>query len=416
MELTNNSRFIVNKNAIEYLKSNSAIYTKKEICKATDYNFVYSWDSDFKQFFRIDSEKMSLIAKSYPDTDLLLQNIYFDEIYKNIWKTAIEIAEKLFTKWNEKKLSIINISPLEWAILWSIFRELWLKNIVFNFNRSLLLNSTSKTLEAILFLFSYEKSKFFKKSTTKISQKIETLNLDIKHENYSIIIEENNNKEKYAHINITDYIKSQIGQKEPKNVYRIDKYPKKEFLETKGITQVVIFDSDNDLWESMDYYKKSLWNIKVQELKYILVQKASIWLYEDYLIEKSHEYYKYKLEIEQKAIKNTQNIYNSEVKNKYSPDQYMKVKNNGKVSTTVDGSIVPYLIMFPILLVAFVAADGKWWNLWNNQTYISPFSSSSSSSSISWSSWWNGSSVSSSSSRSSIISSFWGWGFSKWWG
>ncbi len=415
MSVSNTSRFTIYKNAIEYIKEVPTLIAKNNICTPKDYTLKYSWDSDFKQFFRIDSQKAEAIVKTYPDTDLLLQNIYWDEVYFSVENVILEILEKIAKTGNQKKLSIINISPLEWAIVWKIFKELGLKNIVFNFNRSLWVNSTSKTLEAILYLFSYENSSYFRNKTAKIVKNIQDLELNLKNDNNYIIIDENNNTEKYAHLSIDNYLKHQIGEKEPKNIYRIDKYPDEAFLIGKGIQEIIVFDNDSDYGQAYFYYEKILNTLKLKKDTYTLIQRSIIGHYEDYLIGKDREYKNYKKEIEQKAY-NSYKIY--ENTSKTAPQRINKniylENRKSEQKEEKDYKIVPYILFFPILIIAFLMADtspsGNFWNSSGNSGNGWYYYGGSV-----W--WWDGSNTTISTKKTeskSIIKSFGGWGFSKW--
>lgn len=414
MSVSNTSRFSIYKNAIEYIKEVPTLIAKNNICTPKDYTFVYDGDTDFKPFFRIDSDKTKSIVKVYQDTDLLLQNIYWDDIYESIEKTVLEILEKIAKTGSEKKLSIINITPIEWAIIWMILRELGLKNVVFNFNRTLQINSTAKTLEAILYIFSYENSPFFKEKTSKIVKGIQEKHLNIHNENNYIIIDENNHTPAYTHLSIDDYLKHQIGEKDPKNIYRIDKYPDENFLLSKWIGEVVVFDNDSDYWQAYSYYEATLNTVKLKKESYWIFQKTTLWYYEDYLTQQDKDYKKYKKEIEKKAYNSYKVYQNSPQTWKQTDNRNMYLGNQKKEkSDEKDYKILPYILVFPILMIAFFMADsspnGNIWNTgggsgwWGWGSFI-------------WNSigWWGGSSISTSSSNKSIIKSFGGWGFSKW--
>lgn len=410
MLVSNTSRFSIYKNAIEYIQSTPTLIAKHDICSAKNYTLKYNWENDFKSFFRIDSQKAEQILKFYPETSLLLQNIYWDDIYLNVEKSAQDILEKITKNTTKPKLSIINISPLEWAILWKIFNELGLKNVVFNFNRTLWVNSTSKTLEAILYLFSYENSPYFRNKTSKIVQKIQNFYLNLQNEKNYIIIDENNNKEQYSHLSIDNYLKHQIGQKEPKNIYRLDKYPDEIFLLGKNISEIILFDNDNNYWQAHSYYEQTLKTIKIKKEKYSLEWDKSIWYYEDYLIEQNNLYKNYKKNIEQKAFhsyKAYENIQDSP-KVKETPNLYAQRKSTWKQDKNY--KIIPYILVFPILFMAFLIS------------YNSENDSSWSSGGWSWGwyyygwslGWWDNTTISTPSTESkSVIKSFWGWGFSK---
>lgn len=428
MSNINNSRFSIEKDASNYLVTNSKLNPTKNIAKKEDFSYSYNWDEDFKKFFKIDSQRINEIAKYYSEVDLFLQNIKFDDIFTSLEKTIVEIWEKIAKNiivnetWNA--LLFINISPIEWAILGEAFRDFWCKNVVYNFNRIPLINSSSKTFEAIIYLLAYQKSPYLQEKTKELISKLDSEKLLILKEKLYLFFDENNNKETYNHLQIDTYLQNQIWLKESKNIYRIDKYPNKEFIISKDINKIIILDNDKDIWSMIEYLKKDLKNsdykIKIIEDNYTFSQVKSIWIYEDYLIEQNKEYLKYKQEIDKKISETVNASKINESINKklnesnsneiYNPNRkisnYEKLKNqNWKLK---DRTIIPYLIMFPILVIAFLMSDLNWWSYyWNNSygwwtTIITWWSSSSNSS------------VSSSKSSSSIIKSFgWGW-FSKW--
>lgn len=415
MEVTNSSRFVIEKNAIDFLKV-SQVYPKildQWIAKREQFSFNYQWDKDFKQFFRIDKDKITHIINTYQDIDFLLKNIYFEKIFSNITIAIIQIFEKI--AWNkEQKLSIINISPLEWAIIWSILQEFWLKNVVYNFNRNLSLNSTSKTLEWILYVFAYNNSNYFKEKIKEIISDIQKKHFDIQNDNNYIIIDENNNNEQYEHLKIDNYLKTQIWMKEQKNVYRLDKYPDEKFLLTKNIKYVYIFDNDNDSGKIIEFYQWNIKNISFQEYTYNLIQEKRIWYYEDYLISKNDEYLNYKKTIETKALNNYQ-IYSKTIKESNDDDIYGYIKSNydkfNANNKEENYHYIPYFVLFIILTIWLLMNDLPKWTNYNN--------SSSSSSHIWWYyGWWIWDSNTISTKKTewtSIIKSFWWWWFKKWW-
>lgn len=436
MEITNTSRYIIEKDAIFYLRKNK-IYDKSLdfwICPQNLYDYEYEWDMDFAKYSRFNIQKIEDFKKFYQDLDLLLKNLYLEKIFSSIESVIKDLVSQLIAKKSKewKKLIILNISPLEWAIVWEFFKKNWLKNTIYNFNRNPLINSFSKTLEAMLYVSSFKNSEYLNKKTQEISEKIWKIDLDFS--DFFLLIDENNNNESYFHLNIDSYLKAQIWMKETKNIYRVDKYPTKDFVVSKGISNVLFFDNDNLESKINSYYEDYLKNentwVVFEKIKYNLSQIKNIWFYEDYLLEQNKEFLLYKSNIWASAIENTKDEIaknpNPKLPAKNQKSLYENLSNNSGIK---DMTIVPYLVLFPILFVAFVVSDlnpgayywttnwtswvsnwwtnfyyfwGLWWNWWGwGSSYVWGSSSSSSSSY-------------SSSSSKSTIKSFWGGWFSKW--
>jgi len=409
----NNYRFEVVKSAHDFLKTNTL--WQKDICSKEDFEFEYSWDQDFKKYFNIDTQKINEVWKYYNRVDLFLQNIIWENLYKNIWNTVQDILEKM-TK-NIKKddinnLFIININSLEWVILWYILKEYGFNNVVFNLNKNINLNSDSKTFEAVLYIMAYKNSPYFRIENQKIATNLKKLDLFLKTEKSYIIIDQNNTDNNYNYLQIDDYIKQAIWYKESKNIYRLDKYPNSNFLKNKNIWNIVVFDNDNDPWKIIKFYEEKLKsennNIKFFFEKYNLENISEIWNYENYLVKKSEEYKQYRNNILDKIEKNTTQT---------TPKEAKKWDNFKKIEEKVrDYTILPYIVMLPILIVAFFMTD-----LWINN--------STSSTNSSWGWWypvilwdfgWSSSYDNNSSSNvenkksTSIIKSFGWWWFTKW--
>jgi hypothetical protein len=124
-----------------------------------------------------------------------------------------------------------------------------MENIVYNFNKQILINSANKTFEAILYMLTYENSNYIKNETLKIVDKIKEkgINFEILNKNSYIIFDENDFYPNYEYLKIDYYIKNQIGFSVPKDIYRVDEYPKSEFLLKKDIKKIVFIDNDKNL-------------------------------------------------------------------------------------------------------------------------------------------------------------------------
>jgi len=407
MTLNNNSRFTILKDAYIYLEKNKIYNSDLQIAETKDFSIEYNWDEDFRKYFRINTYNIKQIEKFYSKMDIFLKNIYWENIYWNLEK----IIKDIYLEINEKtNLFIINMSPLEMAIIWKLFEELWLKNIVYNFNKQIKINSSDKTLEASLYIMAYKNSKYFIDKTKELIKKLSLERIQADLQDKYIIFDENNSTNKYNFHQIDNYLKWQISFWIAKNVYRLDKYPEINFLIQKNIKNISIFDNDNDLWWLNDYYidkikKEDLW-IKIKKIEYKLNNNEKIWFYEDYLIEKDKEFKIYKNSISEKTQKTVKDL-NIDI-NKYKPINWI---NN--INTEENKKLIPLLILFPMIVFLFFERD-LWVNTSssNNWIYTNTI--------FNW--WWvvwpsiwgNTSNNINSNDSSSIIKSFWwGW-FSKW--
>lgn len=416
MQLDNNSRFTIFKDAPSYLEKNAYLnsYLKSDLLETVDYKIVYDWDEDFKKYFRWNIFKIEEISKYYKDMSLFLKNIYWDAIYSNIESSLNTIYKNIFDNIEKQEnLFIINISPLEMVILWSIFEKLWAKNIVYNFNRQATINSATKTFEAMLYTFWYKNSPFFVNKNKEIIKKLslEKFNKEI-NKSY-ILFDENNSITAYEYHDIDNYLKWQTWFSIPKNVYRLDKYPDREFLESKNIKNITFFDSDNDIWSIWKYYieniKKENYDVKFKGIKYNLKDIKNIWFFEDYLVERNYEYLKYKKNILDKTYSSYWNLdkYIDKTKSAQSSNIVSSKENRKKEEIR---KMLPLLILYPVLIVMFFYKDLSLPKSWTTTTswwtnIINTW----------WSSWGSSlwSSSSSTKSSSSLIKSFWWWGFSK---
>jgi len=412
-------RFLIKKDAHSYLKENKIypLFLDDCISKESDFSYLYNWDDDFRKYFRIDIKRVEQLADFYDDITLFLKNLKLNDIFDSVENTLIEITTKIKQNLSKNNsLIIINISPLEGAILWTVYKELWLKNIVFSFNRKMWVNYEEKTFEASLLLLLYANSEFLQNKTKNLAQKIITRNLDIDYSKIYMIIDENNSNSNYDHTKIDNYLKTQIWFNTPKNVYRLDKYPDVEFLNIKWIDNVIVFDNDRDLWKFIEYYKdqikKSNSKINFKQESYILNNVKNIWYFEDYLIQENRKYILYKKDIEKTAL-NKYKIEKKHIEWNYLAQN--KIQNNNLFDKKYKQNkeemkwYLVYFIATPILFILFLL--NSWWS--NHSSWWVGWGTSSS-----WSSWWYSwstwvsSSSSTSSSSSSVWSFWWGW-FSK---
>lgn len=267
-------------------------------------------------------------------------------------------------------LAIINAHPLEMVIMGEILRSLGYKNTIYNFNRNTFPNSIAKTFEAYLLMVAWKNSSYFQEQAKKIQISIESLNLKIQGDMTFFIFDENNTFVPYEYTKIDTYLKTQIGYKEPKNVYRLDKYPTMDFLLQKGIKKVIAFDNDDDMGGGLEAYKEMILQSKNNTLfikeSYDIEDIKNPGLYEDYLVLKNKEYMTYRQTIEEKTLSSFPGL--AEKKKQAETPQYnfqepyknKKQKNIPGIVTVSeyeDRSIVPYLVLFPVIFIAFLASD-----------------------------------------------------------
>lgn len=232
-------------------------------------------------------------------------------------------------------LVVVNAHPIEMVVMGEILRSLGYVNTVYNFNRNPLPNSLAKTMEAYLLLGAWKNSPYFQEQSQKIQANIGAIALKIQGDKTFFLFDENNTFIPYEHTKIDNYLKTQIGYKEPKNVYRLDKYPTPEFLLQKGIKKVIAFDNDDDLGGGIESYqemiKEDKSGITFTELSYNISDIKSPGYYEDYLVLKNKEYTAYRQTIEEKTLNSFPGL--AEKKKlaetiEYSAPELQKQKNN----------------------------------------------------------------------------------------
>ncbi len=317
---------------------------------------------------------------------------------------------------------VISVTPLEMIITWEVLKNAWINNLAYSLIRQPAVNSYSKTFEALLLMVAFDKSEYFQTLAKPLIAKAKEALKNVKCEDQYIIMDENNTIHRYSYHDIAPYLKTQIWMSEEKLTYRIDKYPTKEFLANKDINRIVVMDNDSDAWKSIDYYleniKSELPWVKIENERYALDDIKEIWYFENYLVDENKAYNVYKLNMERIAANKSslENKTKNSGAKKADPYVYRKKVLN---YTETSKRIVPFLILFPILTIAFLVSDLNGWSYSSRKTWTWTTSSSyrSSNTYIFWSFGWGGwssYSSSSSSSSSSFVRSFWWGGFSKW--
>lgn len=417
-------RFIVEKNAHSYLLKikcyDSELDNKGEICNIDDFSYVYKWDEDFKKYFRFDSLWIKQNSKYFSDMSLFVKNLDLNEIFMFLEDISLWIVYSLTQKAsNKNSLVICNCSPIEWVLLWEVFRWLWCNNVAISLNRRIWINFSEKTFEATLIMLMYDKSNFLKRKVKEIVDRIKSEQLLIFWEKLYILIDENNSSSKYEHFWIDSYLKTQIWFKESKNVYRLDKYPDTDFLVSKNIENVFSFDSDSNPGSFLEYYQKeissNLKKVNFENISYIDGNIDYIWHYEKYLCKQNNKYLKYKKDILQKADKlaknQSKNINWSKINNS-SNNSLFESKNNDSDNKMVKLLVSIVLIVYAwMMMYSIFSSLVNWGNSWSSTSWGSSYN-------YWWNYWWSYWWYNNSSWKSSTswVSSFgWGW-FSKWWG
>jgi uncharacterized membrane protein YgcG len=370
--MSNNTitRFTIHKDAHEYLTKEVGVSPARAICAKDQFSVDYTWDAEFKKYFRGNFQKVEEFSKYYASPELFLQNIHWEAIFKSAEHSLEDILTKAIKEqWEDSSLVIVNAHPMEMVVMGEILRSLGYMNTVYNFNRNPIPNSIAKTMEAYLLLASWKNSPYFQEQSEKVQTNIRALAFKIQGDRTFFLFDENNTLCPYEHAKIDNYLKTQIGFKEPKNVYRLDKYPTMEFLLQKGIKKVIALDTDNDLGWGIESYRETIKEAKngvnFTETSYFSDKQKNPGYYEDYLILKNKEYTTYRQTIEEKTLNSFPGL--AEKKKSAETPQYIapelqnkKNKNTPGINTASgyeDRSIVPYLVLFPVIFIAFLASD-----------------------------------------------------------
>jgi hypothetical protein len=159
------------------------------------------------------------------------------------------------------------------------------------------INSISKTLEAGLFLVSWEQLPWLKARISQLTIDVRlTSDIDVL-KGSIIILDENDTVPNWDISRIDPYIKSAIGWKENIVTYRVDELPDTKMLLEYEIRDVYFFDTDNST--AIDtYYRTQLGDIFSYESHTLTsTLQGSIGYYEDYVVTQNQEYLIYKKEI-----------------------------------------------------------------------------------------------------------------------
>lgn len=412
----NTDRFAIAKDLKEWISSSSTPpWGNISGSDETTWKYNYKWDKDLLGYMNIYAEEIESFSRYYPDMDTFLQNIYWDGIFKSAKKIIEQVFKKIDTNNN---LIVIHASPLEMVVMGEFFKNNNISNIAYNFNRIPAINSISKTMEAGLFLVSWEQLPWLRERIEKLWWDLRE-KIDLKKLTTSIVLfDENDIAPNWNISHIDPYIKSAIGYKENVVTYRVDEMPKSEFLLSKNIKDIYFFDTDSS--NTIDTYYQWILGDAFDYHNYTVdsTLPENIGFYEDYVVQKNYEYLLYKKEI----LSKNENIKKS-LMEWWGTEKWKWKSKKSANSSNVESSPISlkewlvYLGWLAIILPLFLLLEARWWasvftrnsSGWWNYT---PTGSSSFRSSGSW-----GSSFSHTpSSSSSSISSFGGGGFSKWGG
>lgn len=414
----NIDRFAIAKDLKEWLETEKKPWGDRIWSDEANWKYDFQWDKKLLSFMNIYIQEIELFSKYYPDMDIFLQNIYWDPIFNSAQVIIEQVLKKIDT---ENNLIIIHASPLEMVVIGEFFKNNGIVNVTYNFNRIPAINSVSKTLEAGLFLVSWDQTLWLKEKIIDLWKKTflqENLN---KLEKSIVLLDENDIAPSWNISRIDPYVKSSIGWKENVVIYRVDEMPKSKFLLDQGIKDIYFFDTDSS--NSIDIYYQSTLNTVFTFHNSIIdtVPIENIGFFEDYVIQKNYEYLQYKKEVLSKneAIKKTlQEQWWGMEKWKWKSSSSSNNPEYSKQPISLKEWIA-YLGWLAIILPLFLLVEARWgqgmfikntsgwWNY--TPTGSSGFRSNSSS-------WGSTFSRSTSSSSSSSISSFGGGWFSKWGG
>lgn len=412
----NTDRFAIAKDVKDWLPANSVPpWGNIPGSDESSWKYNYRWDKDLIGYMNIYTEEIESFSRYYPDMDTFLQNIYWDGIFKSAKKIIEQVSKKIDTNNN---LIIIHASPLEMVVMGEFFKNNNITNIVYNFNRIPAINSISKTMEAGLFLVSWDQLPWLRDRIEKLWVDISN-KIDLQILTTSILLfDENDIAPNWNISHIDPYIKSAIGYKENVVTYRVDEMPKNEFLLNKNIKDIYFFDTDSS--NTIDTYYQWILGDTFNYHNYTVdsILPDNIGYYEDYVVQKNYEYLLYKKEI----LSKNENIKKS-LMQWWGTEKWKWKSKKSTSSSNIESSPISlkewlvYLGWLSIILPLFLLVEARWWasvftrntSGWWNYT---PTGSNSFRSSWSW-----GSSFSHTpSSSSSSISSFGGGGFSKWGG
>ncbi len=379
------------------------------------WKYEYLGDKKFLPYMSLYTSEIEQFSKYFPDMDIWLKNIYWDSLFTNAESLIDQILSKIE---KDPTFSIVHLFPLEMAIVWEVIKSIGGVNLVYNINRIPAINSISKTLEASLFLVSWKQIEWLNTRMEKLISLYKEKYLWLKLSDHFFLFDENDTVPIWNISRIDNYVKWAIGFKESIITYHTEELPSKDFLIKNGYKSVVFSDTDNS--HGIDeYYTKNIGTIFYITKNTLQVHTSeNIGYYEDYVVEKNTEYLKYRKDIlsatsQNKIHMGTGGGTEKWKKNYSGGSSPINTLGNSTLSLKEWAAYLGGLALLLPLFLMLEASHGRAW--------FTPTTSTSSGTSGWWnsyrsSSWGSSFKSSSSSSSSSSVSSFWGWGFSKWGG
>ena len=294
-------RFIIPRNAPEFFERE-----RKQLPDVSEYpipetfDIPYTGDAEFGRYGRIDTAHIVDIARYIPRIDTFLADIHWEAVFASMKPMLASIVASLVCETEKGEegstLAIVEAYPLYMAILGETLRSAGVTNVTYQFRREVAVNSDTRVLEATLFLG------MWRDSPTLASQMeaLRTAHADSLSrlagmaERVFVLIEENLSTPEYAISGIDEYLRTQMGYKAGKVVYRVDTYPDLTFLGSHGVRRIRVYDSDGDTGKMIAYYRDSLSEagipLSFEEVAYPLTVGASLGVYEDFVVEANQSY------------------------------------------------------------------------------------------------------------------------------
>lgn len=414
------TRFVVEKNAAEYLAKNpgsakhpvpDGVFSGSPAIPAREFA-----DPDYAKYDLVNAERFAAVAKQYPDLSGFLRDIEWASVFRSaeaIVQTMLgELAEEAGK--TEASIVVAECHPLAMVATDRILRFLGYRNVALSFKRPYFVNSANKGFEAALFLAA-EGAEFAQMLVRDSGESVRAAGFALGDPSlrYFLLTEEASLEDTSAPL-IDPYFKTQVGYKETVPTYRVERFPEKPFLAAKNVRKAFLFDTDRTPGRDFQEYVEDFRDAGVVKAATVRLGKfpKNVSAYDEYLVSKGSEFRRYREGLADKA---------REAADRSAPvggTGYSKrAAPSNAVSSSSDGRelvVRPYLYGVPLIMLLFLMTDtGAWGGLPRSASTSTGWHGwSSGGSSSSWSS--GGSSYSSSSkSSSSSIRSFGGGGFSK---
>lgn len=372
----NSSRFSLEKDLSEWIATQKSLpWGNLSDSDEKNWTFHYNGDADWKPFIGLYPKHIENFSRYFPNMDIWLKNIFWDDIFENSQKIIETITQKVDTE----GIIFVAATPLELAVIGETLKKLNIKNVVYNFNRMPAVNSISKTLEATLFILGHEEIDWLKNRLQSLVNAVSQKIAKPIFEKSVIFLDENDTPPNYNTTTLDPYIKNAIGFKEHVVTYKAEDIPHRDILLNKGIKTIFIFDQDDhSIFES--YYQKHGDIFDIKKYRIPSIKSGKIGYYEEYLLEKNREYLEYRKNILTLTKNTATQTPNTIKKIRVGEDAFVAPNSINK--NTIDGyekmvSLFGLGIMFIIFLLLVSSPLG-------NLSGIFSGGGSSSSSSSSW--------------------------------